>query len=100
MAMDPAQRQEHEKRYGQVVARAWRDDAFKQRLMSDPKNALKEHGIQVGDHTEVRVVENTKNVVHVVLPPKPGALSDEQLDQVAGGQGSCVVTECDICATE
>ena len=34
----------------------------------------------------VRAVESTPTTVHLALPPRPGdELSDEQLDQVAGG---------------
>ena len=76
-------RQEQAKRYGQVVAKAWQDEAFKQRLLSDPQGALAEHGIEVPAGHEVRVVENSDNVTHVVLPAKPRDLSDEQLDQIA-----------------
>ena len=71
---------------GQLVSRAWSDPAFKQRLLSDPAAVLKEQGIDVGPGVEVRVVENTENVVYLALPPQPSeGLSDEQLDQVAGG---------------
>ena len=82
-----SQRQEQARRYGQVVAKAWQDEGFKQRLLSDPQGALAEHGIEVPAGQQVRVVENTDQVVHLVLPPKPRDLSDEQLDQAAGGSG-------------
>ena len=87
MAQDAAQQQEQAKRYGQVVAKAWRDEAFKQRLHADPAGVLREHGIALPAGRQVRVVENTDQVTHVVLPAKPTGLSDEQLDQVAGGAG-------------
>ena len=85
MAQNQEQRQEQAKRYGQVVARAWRDEAFKQRLLSDPAGVLREEGIEVPAGQQVRLVENTDQVLHLVLPQKPRDLSDEQLDQVAGG---------------
>ena len=85
MAQNQEQRQEQAKRYGQVVARAWRDEAFKQRLLADPAGVLREHGIAVPAGQQVRVVEDTDQQVHLPLPAKPGNLSDEQLDQVAGG---------------
>jgi len=93
MATDP-QRQEHARKLGQVVAKAWTDEGFKRRLLADPKAALGEQGIVVPAGTEVRVVEDTDRVHHLVLPPRPaeGELSDEQLDQAAGGAcvGACV----------
>ncbi len=85
MAMTPEQRQEEAKRYGQVVAKAWRDETFKQRLHADPAGVLREHGIAVPAGQQVRVVEDTDQLVHLPLRAKPRDLSDEQLDQVAGG---------------
>lgn len=72
--------------YGKVIARAWRDPAFKQKLLADPHAALKDAGVSVAAGVTVTVVENTANHIHLVLPPKPtGELSDEALDKVAGG---------------
>ncbi len=72
--------------YAKVVARAWSDDAFKAQLLGDPATALKEAGVAVPDGVEVKVVENTEAVFHLVLPPRPDEeLSDETLDKVAGG---------------
>lgn len=72
--------------YGKVIARAWRDPAYKARLLADPLGALQEAGVAVPAGMAVKVVENTDKHVHFVLPPKPtDELSDEALDKVAGG---------------
>jgi hypothetical protein len=55
----------------QVVARAWADEAFKQRLLAEPHAVLKEHGISLREDVTVRVLENTAQVVHLVLPACP-----------------------------
>jgi hypothetical protein len=74
--------------YGKVVARAWRDPAFKAKLIADPQAVLREAGMAVPAGATVKVVENTGTHLHFVLPPKPvGQLSDEALDEVAGGAG-------------
>ena len=86
------EQQEQARKWGQVVARAWRDEAVKQRLLSDPAGVLREEGIEVPAGQQVRLVENTDQVMHLVLPQQPRDLSDEQLDQVAGGL--CVLTSC------
>jgi hypothetical protein len=84
MAAD-AQR-DQARRYGQVVAKAWADEAFKQRLVAEPATVLREQGIEVPAGMEVRVVENTADRAYLVLPKPPqGELSEEQLAQVAGG---------------
>jgi nitrile hydratase len=47
-----------------VVARAWADAAYKQRLLSDPMSALAELGIQMNN---LVVVENTPTVHNAVV---------------------------------
>jgi len=81
-----AQEEQQAKLYGRVVARAWQDEAFKGRLLADPEGALAEMGVEVPADHEVRVVEDTERVTHMVIPPSPSEeLADEQLDQVVGG---------------
>ena len=83
MAKDEAPRDQ----YDRIIEKAWADPAFKRRLMSDPKEVAKEFGFSVPAHIELRVVENTDKIVHVVVPVKPSGyeLSDEELDAVSGG---------------
>ena len=49
-----------------VVARAWTDPAFKQRLLADGSVACRELGIDVGT-LKLVVVENTENVHNVIV---------------------------------
>ena len=76
---------------GKIIAKAWRDPAFKAELIANPAAALKAEGIDVPAGMAVTVVENTDKLFHLVLPPVPtDELSDEALDGVAGGiVGSC-----------
>ncbi len=72
--------------FGKVIAKAWRDPAFKAELIANPAAALKAEGIDVPAGMAVTVVENTDRHLHLVLPPAPtDELSDEALDAVAGG---------------
>ncbi len=73
--------------WGQVVARAWSDDGYRQRLLSDPAAELQTQGLTVPSGTQVKIVEDTADSIHVVLPSRPTELSDEDLDQAAGGIG-------------
>jgi Nitrile hydratase, alpha chain len=98
-------RREHTKDYGRLVARAWSDPKFKQRLISDPARAFEEHGIELPRGVQVRVVENTDEVAYYVLPRRPGEdiVSDEMLAQAMTGErimftssgGECTVDRCD-----
>ncbi len=81
--MDP---KDFQKAYGKLVAKAWSDDEFKVELLSDPMRVFKENSIEVPEGIEVRMVENTADTMHFILPPKPSdELSDEQLESAAGG---------------
>ena len=72
-----------------MVAKAWSDELFKKRLLADPAAVLKEHGIEVPAEMAVKVVEDSAEVVHFILPSPPVELSEEELKQVAGGTGTC-----------
>jgi hypothetical protein len=82
--------EQQKKAWGQIVAKAWEDAAFKQRLLADPAAALKAHGFEVPPGVRVRVVEDTASLWHLTLPPQPGdaELSEEQLGRVSGGRAN------------
>jgi Nitrile hydratase, alpha chain len=78
-------RQEIEER---LIARAWKDVAFKNELLSNPKAALESEGISLPDNLEVRVVEETANAFYLVIPVQPSGveeLSEAELEAIAGG---------------
>ena len=71
-----------------VIARAWTDADYKAKLLSDPHAALAEAGVEVSAGTNVKVVENTADTVHVVLPLAPtetGKVPMDELEKIAGG---------------
>jgi hypothetical protein len=89
MAQEP-QQPEPTKQWSQVVARAWSDDAFKQRLLADPQAVLAEAGLPVPANLQLEVHEATPTHLHLVLPPPPQGragekLSEADLEEVAGG---------------
>lgn len=55
-----------------LVAKAWKDKAFKQELLSNPKATLtKEFGTPIPNNIEVRVLEENPNTLYIVLPVEP-----------------------------
>jgi hypothetical protein len=71
-----------------IVKKAWKDDAFRKRLVSNPVTALTEEGLEPPRDTQVKIVENTSSIVYLTLPAKPAAeLSEEDLLRVVGGKG-------------
>lgn len=90
-----------QKQWGMLVARAWSDEALKQRLLENPRTVLAEHGIEVAYDMELRVVEDSDQVRHLVLPASPsGELSDEELTCSVGYDsfsGLCLSGGCRDC---
>jgi hypothetical protein len=75
--------------WSQIVARAWCDEGFMKRLLSNPRDLLSEQGlempedreIKVEEGTEVKVVEDANMVRHFILPVSPpDELTAEDLD--------------------
>ena len=54
-----------------VLARAMEDDDYRHQLLDDPKRALRDAGLDVGDHVEVVFHQNAPDRVHFVLPTRP-----------------------------
>ena len=70
----------------QLIARCWAEPEFKARLLADATGTLKAEGYPVPDGHAIQVVESTTNQSYFVIPPAPtNEISDEALNQVAGG---------------
>ena len=70
-----------------IVATAWKDEAFRKKLVADPNKVLADNGIRAKAGHSYKVVEDTEQVRHLVLPPKPsGDLNVEEMrDQADPG---------------
>jgi len=70
-----------------LLADAWADPALKKRLLENPAAVLKERGIAVPEGVQIKVIEDTEKVEHLVIPTAPaeGELSEQELASVAGG---------------
>jgi hypothetical protein len=84
----------------EIINRATRDPQFRQDLLQDPKRTVEgELGVQIPAGIEIRVVEESPSTLYLVLPPStiaPGqALSDQELEQVAGGWTGITGAGCD-----
>src|SRR4051812_37765308 len=87
------------KEWGRIVAKAWADDQFKARLLEDSGTILLEHGLELPAGVQVKVVEDSKlvadtdEICHLVLPARPTAeLQEEEfaaLDATTGPWAGC-----------
>ncbi len=77
-----------------IVNKATKDEAFRQRLLVDAKAAIKqEFGVDLPAGVKVAIHENAANVINLVLPPSADSreLSADDLELVAGGMKKNVV---------
>jgi hypothetical protein len=74
-----------------LVQRSLQDEDFRQRLLDDPKGSVEQElATRLPEDVEVRVVEESAQSIYLVLPVRSadlqtGELSDQDLEQVAGG---------------
>ena len=93
---EAAGRAEMERR---LVERSLQDDAFRQRLLADPRTAVEEElGTRLPEGVRVVAVEESADTVYLVLPSasssgEGGELSDRELETVAGAGWGSVETE-------
>ena len=68
-----------------IVARAWSDESFRDRLKADPRSAVAEEtGITVPESIQIEVLEETPEKAYLVIPADRVSIPDEELD-LAGG---------------
>ncbi|MBC8200495.1 MAG: NHLP leader peptide family natural product precursor [Planctomycetes bacterium] len=79
---------EQKNNLAKLFADCWKDADLKARFIANPAFVLAEYGMEVPEGVHVNVVENSDNTVHITLPAAPdnhAVLSDDELDDVAGG---------------
>ena len=60
--------------------------SLRARAEAEPHAVLSEHGIRLSPEHDLRIVANTAETFHVVMPPDPNVLlAEEDLAGVAGG---------------
>lgn len=62
---------ENQKKFGEVIAKAWADPSFKERLIHSPSDVLAEHGIKLPEGAQVKILQDTETEKHFVLPSAP-----------------------------
>jgi len=98
-------RQEMERR---LIEKSLEDESFRQKLIEDPKGAVEQElGARLPEEVRVVTVEETADTIYLVLPGTPmagregGALSEQELESVAGGMESswtytCITSGCGV----
>jgi hypothetical protein len=66
-----AEMKAQQKVWAKIVAKAWTDEDYKQRLLDDPATVLKAEGAELPEGVAFKCVEATESQAWLVLPPKP-----------------------------
>jgi len=68
-----------------IVARAWADEGFRERLKADPRAAVAdETGVTVPESVAIEVLEETPDKAYLIIPTNRVTIADDDLD-LAGG---------------
>lgn len=71
-----------------INLRAWKDPAFKEKLLKNPRPALAEMGLEVPSEIKILVHEEGANMWHLTIhkaPPNAKNLSEEELKKLSSG---------------
>jgi len=82
--------EEHKDLSGKILARVLKDEDFKKALIENPGEILyKEYDIKLPEGLTLKILEDTPDIKHVVLPcikpPELEELSEEVIDKIAAG---------------
>lgn len=87
-----------DRKYAEIIARAWTDPNFSSLLKSDPRRALGEVGMTVPDDIELRVLIDDGSKVHLVIPLRPNDMTDEEIAIAVSGNPEVMrITPDEVC---
>lgn len=79
-------KKELQNKWQKVIAKAMGDQVFRMRLIKNPKEALKDHGIELPANINLKVLEETAGTKYLILPQEQaGKLAEEDLKKIASG---------------
>jgi len=61
----------------------YKSNAYRSRVVIDPRSVLKEFGVELADNVEVRVWDSTSEVRYLVLPERPAGTQHMNEDALA-----------------
>ena len=69
-------------KYKELVHKCWADPKFADHLMKNPKEVLRQEGIEIASNISVAVIQNTETHFTLVIPAKPNIVSEEHLENL------------------
>jgi hypothetical protein len=81
-------RVEDAKIIGKVIAQAWQQEDFRERLLANPAKVLREAGLELPKGARIKVVRDTRTLKHIVLPVPPSGMDQDEQEEEGGRQCS------------
>jgi len=71
-----------------IKKKASEDQTFRKLCLDNPDEAIKQiSGMEVPEGVKINIIENDTDIDHTIaLPPNKAELSEQELDNVAGGR--------------
>ncbi|HEV7489151.1 MAG TPA: NHLP leader peptide family RiPP precursor [Thermoanaerobaculia bacterium] len=69
-----------QKEYAKVIVKAWMDDAFRARLIANPRQVLEGEGFEIPAGIAITITTNSSpSSIALFLPPRPEGVADDKL---------------------
>lgn len=73
-----------------IIAKAWKDEAYKQKLLTNPKIVIgREFDMEFSEEVNVQILEEDSSSFYFILPMSPMKITEElsqyELEVIAGG---------------
>ncbi len=69
--MENIKMEERVKKYEKIIAKAWADEDFKKKLISNTDSVLKDEGIEIPKGIQMKAIEEPANTKFFIIPLKP-----------------------------
>ena len=74
--------------WAEIVKKSWKDPAFKELLLKNPKEALKEFDVLFLTDETISIIESKEKEIILLLPPPPiktEEITEKELENLAAG---------------
>ena len=75
----------NQQQYHQIITKCALDESFKQHLLADPRETLKQEGVELPMDVTVKVAVNTPGVINLVIPATTADWNEETLARQTWG---------------
>ena len=82
------ERNKNQEILAKIIVKAWKDEAFKEKLKNNPQEVFKECGFEVPENKKIKILEETASQSFLIIPERPlnsHELMESDLENLSGG---------------